>query len=54
MTTQLQSPPANPRYTSIAKPLRSCWLLGLLLASGIVGGGFSLYRAVSPAQNANG
>jgi HlyD family secretion protein len=53
MTTEFQSPYPSPWYKSIPKQLRSRWLVGLLLAGGIVGGGFGIYRTIAPSQSAN-
>jgi HlyD family secretion protein len=35
------------------KQLRSRWLIGLLLAGGIVGGGFAVYLTIASSQSAN-
>ncbi|BAU11931.1 efflux transporter, RND family, MFP subunit [Leptolyngbya sp. NIES-3755] len=50
MTTQI-----NPSlwYQSLPKQFRSRWLIGLLLAGGIAGGGFSLYRTVASSQSSD-
>jgi len=53
MTTAFHSPYPSPWYKSIPKQLRSRWLVGLLLAGGIAGGGFGVYRTISPSQSAN-
>lgn len=53
MTTQFQPSHPNSWYKSIPKQLRSRWLVGLLLAGGIVGGGFGIYRTIAPDQSAN-
>jgi HlyD family secretion protein len=53
MTTQFQPSHPSPWYQFIPQQLRSRWLLGLLLASGIAGGGFGIYRTIAPSQSAN-
>jgi HlyD family secretion protein len=53
MTTQFQPSHPNPWYHSIPKQLRSRWFIGLLLAGGITGGGFSIYRTLSASQSAS-
>lgn len=51
MTTQLQRSDANLGYKSISKQLRSPWLIGLLLAAGIAGGGLGIYRTISASKS---
>lgn len=51
MTTQTRAPHSAPWYEVAPKQLKSRWLLGLLLAGGIAGGGFSIYRTISPSQS---
>jgi len=53
VTTQFQFQNLNSWYASIPKRLRSRQVIGLLLVGGIMGGGFSLYRAISPVPEAN-
>lgn len=53
MTTEFQPSYPNYWYKFIPKQLRSRWLVGLLLAGGIAGGGFRIYRTISTAQSAN-
>ncbi|GAA6622579.1 efflux RND transporter periplasmic adaptor subunit [Scytonema sp. NUACC26] len=53
MSTQTHSPHLAPWYEFIPKQLKTRWSIGLLLAVGIAGGGFSIYRAISPSQSAN-
>lgn len=53
MTNEFQSPYPSPWYKSIPKQLRSRWLVGLLLAGGIAGGGLGIYRTISADQNAS-
>lgn len=50
MTTEIQSP--RSRLWHLPKPLRSRWLIGIVLTGGIAGGGFSLYRTISGSQTA--
>lgn len=50
MTTQFHP---SPWYQSVLKQLRSRWLIGVLLAGGIAGGGFGIYRTFAPSQNAD-
>lgn len=52
MTTELQPLHPNPWYQALRKQLQFRWLVGLLLLGGIAGGGFSIYRAIAPSQNA--
>lgn len=54
MTIQFQPSHPSPRSELIPKQSRARWLLGLLLALGIVGGGgLVIYRAIAPSQSAN-
>lgn len=53
MTTQIQPSHPSPWYKPMPKQLRSRWLIGLLLAGGIVGGGFAVYRMIASSQSAN-
>jgi HlyD family secretion protein len=53
MTTPFQPSFPNRWAEAIPKRLQSRWLLGLLLAGGIAGGGFGLYRIISASQSAN-
>lgn len=53
MTSQLQPSHLNSWHHAIGKRLRSRWLLGLLLAGGLLGSGFGIYRAVVQPQSMN-
>jgi HlyD family secretion protein len=48
MTTKPQLLLPHTDLRSLPKPFKSRWLIGLLLAGGVTGGGFLLYRAIAP------